>query len=174
MRVPFPNLDLQQPLNPPAYTPQATVPQYQQHPQQQQQYQPQQYQAAPAPAQSSSVGYSGYGQPMTSAVQQGQQQQPITYRQPSPSSGMVTLRQSTPISQRPAPVYQSQPPVSSFNGKKWTKGRGTVKWAPEVRKDHLTCVFVLFPVGLRSDRCRWSQHAWRYEVAARGVQAASG
>lgn len=130
MRVLSPNLDLQQPLNPPAYTPQATVPQYQQQQQyqpQQQQYQPQQYQAAPAPALPSSVGYSGYGQPMTSAVPQGQQQQPITYRQPSPSSGMVTLRQSTPISQRPAPVYQSQPPVSSFNGKKWTKGGGTVK-----------------------------------------------
>lgn len=24
------------------------------------------------------------------------------------------------------------------------------------------------------DRCRWIQHAWRYEVAARGVQAAGG
>lgn len=59
--------------------------------------------------------------------QQQQQYQPITQRQPSPSSGMVTLRQSTPISQKPAPVYQSQPPVASYNGKKeWKKGAGTV------------------------------------------------
>ena len=59
------------------------------------------------------------------AAPQQQQYQPIAQRQPSPSSGMVTLRQSTPVSQKPAPVYQSQPPVSSFNGKKWGKG-GTV------------------------------------------------
>lgn len=94
----------QSPLCPPAYTPQSPAPQYQQQ---------------------SSVNNSGrgaYGQPMSSAVsqpqlqQQQQQQQPFNYRQQSPASGMVTLRQSTPISQKPTPVYQSQPPVSSFNG----------------------------------------------------------
>lgn len=91
-------------IQPPAYTPQSPAPpQYQQ----QQQPPPQQYQAA---------NTGRYGQTMQQQQQQGQQQPLYNYRQPSPSSGMVTLRQTTPISQKPAPVYQSQPPVSSFNG----------------------------------------------------------
>ncbi|XP_059615595.1 trithorax group protein osa isoform X2 [Phlebotomus argentipes] len=59
-------------------------------------------------------------------TQQHQQYYQPAVRQPSP--GVITLRTELPVSQAPAPVYASQPPVFSFKG--GSNMRGDQKWPP--------------------------------------------
>uniref|UniRef100_A0A1B0CQ75 Uncharacterized protein n=1 Tax=Lutzomyia longipalpis TaxID=7200 RepID=A0A1B0CQ75_LUTLO len=72
-------------------------------------------------------------QKTTTESQQQQQQyyQPQGVRQPSP--GIITLRTELPVSQTPAPVYASQPPVFSFKG--GANMRGDQKWPPQEYKE---------------------------------------
>jgi hypothetical protein len=55
------------------------------------------------------------------------QQQYDNYRQDSP--GYITLRDSAPISQKPAPVFAAQPATQSYGG--GSTMRGDQKWPPE-------------------------------------------
>jgi hypothetical protein len=65
-----------------------------------------------------------YQQPYQNQQQQQQQQ----YQQQPPFMG-TPLRKEAPITQKPAPVYQSQPVATSFQG--GANKKGDTKWPPE-------------------------------------------
>ncbi|XP_059615601.1 uncharacterized protein LOC132261084 isoform X5 [Phlebotomus argentipes] len=108
---------------------------YNQQPQDQQQYQPA---AAPAPAATSLQDqfqaqnqFQTQSYQTTTSYQATETQQHQQYYQPAvrqPSPGVITLRTELPVSQAPAPVYASQPPVFSFKG--GSNMRGDQKWPP--------------------------------------------
>ncbi|XP_030570569.1 rho GTPase-activating protein 17 isoform X8 [Drosophila novamexicana] len=115
------------------------------------------------PTQSPAPGSGGYypqsaGQPVPSAApaQPQQQQQPLQQQQQQPlqqqqqlpysqdqtdlqhgyrgaSPGIITLRKEAPVSQKPAPVYTSQPAAVSYQG--GSKLRGDLKWPPPEYKE---------------------------------------
>ncbi|XP_043865938.1 protein split ends isoform X6 [Drosophila mojavensis] len=127
--------------------------QWQQHQQQQHQQQPQQqqyqapYQTSPYQQQQNypqQNGGANYAQPQYNSYSQPQQQQqqqqvPYSldqtdqhgYRGASP--GIITLRKEAPVSQKPAPVYTSQPAAVSYRG--GSKLRGDLKWPPQEYKE---------------------------------------
>ncbi|XP_033159960.1 protein transport protein SEC31 isoform X11 [Drosophila mauritiana] len=82
-----------------------------------------------------------YSQDQTDLQQQQQQQQQQqypgayagqdSYRGASP--GIITLRKEAPVSQKPAPVYTSQPAAVSYQG--GSKLRGDLKWPPPEYKE---------------------------------------
>jgi hypothetical protein len=108
--------------------PQQTQPQYQAI-SQQQQSQPVQNQQAHIVSQTSTPQY----QPIYDPPQPQQQcyQQPLQQHHQQPFMGNA-LRKEAPISQKPAPVYQSQPVAASFQG--GTHHRGDLKWPPNEYK----------------------------------------
>ncbi|XP_023169926.2 mediator of RNA polymerase II transcription subunit 15 isoform X3 [Drosophila hydei] len=138
---------------------QQPAPQQWQQQQQQQQYQaPYQtspYQQAQQPNYPQQNGGANYAQPQYNSYsqpqQQQQQQQPLQqqpqqqqlpysldqtdqqhgYRGASP--GIITLRKEAPVSQKPAPVYTSQPAAVSYQG--GSKLRGDLKWPPQEYKE---------------------------------------
>uniref|UniRef100_A0A1L8DCI6 Zasp-like motif domain-containing protein n=1 Tax=Nyssomyia neivai TaxID=330878 RepID=A0A1L8DCI6_9DIPT len=71
-----------------------------------------------------------YQKTSTESQEQQQYYQP-GIRQQSP--GIITLRTELPVSQTPAPVYASQPPVFSFKG--GVNMRGDQKWPPQEYKE---------------------------------------
>ncbi|KAH8317010.1 hypothetical protein KR074_008822 [Drosophila pseudoananassae] len=131
----------------------------QQQPQQQQpSYQSSPYQQQPSQQQPSYYpqqnGGSTFAQPQYNSYSQPQQQQQpyqLPYSQDQPdlqqqpgafagqdsyrgaSPGIITLRKEAPVTQKPAPVYTSQPAAVSYQG--GSKLRGDLKWPPPEYKE---------------------------------------
>uniref|UniRef100_A0A1A9WG47 Zasp-like motif domain-containing protein n=1 Tax=Glossina brevipalpis TaxID=37001 RepID=A0A1A9WG47_9MUSC len=62
-----------------------------------------------------------------------QQQQPLSQDYRSSSPGVITLRKEAPLSQRPTPVYISQPAANILKG--GSNMRGDLKWPPPEYKE---------------------------------------
>ncbi|KAL7734714.1 hypothetical protein ACLKA6_011004 [Drosophila palustris] len=126
--------------------PQAQVQQQYQAPYQTSPYQQPQQQQHPQnyPQQN---GGANYAQPQNNSYSQPQQLQPQQQQLPysqdqtdlqqhnyrGASPGIITLRKETPVSQKPAPVYTSQPAAVSYQG--GSKLRGDLKWPPPEYKE---------------------------------------
>ncbi|XP_051861233.1 uncharacterized protein LOC117572306 isoform X5 [Drosophila albomicans] len=116
---------------------------YQTSPYQQQQPQPQQnYAQQNGGANYAQPQYNSYSQPQQLQPQLQQQQQQLPYSQDQidqqqsyrgASPGIITLRKEAPVSQKPAPVYTSQPAAVSYQG--GSKLRGDLKWPPPEYKE---------------------------------------
>ncbi|KAH8408410.1 hypothetical protein KR215_005111 [Drosophila sulfurigaster] len=116
---------------------------YQTSPYQQQQPQPQQnYAQQNGGANYAQPQYNSYSQPQQLQPQLQQQQQQLPYSQDQTdqqqsyrgaSPGIITLRKEAPVSQKPAPVYTSQPAAVSYQG--GSKLRGDLKWPPPEYKE---------------------------------------
>ncbi|XP_060660594.1 plectin isoform X6 [Drosophila nasuta] len=116
---------------------------YQTSPYQQQQPQPQQnYAQQNGGANYAQPQYNSYSQPQQLQPQLQQQQQQLPYSQDQTdqqqsyrgaSPGIITLRKEAPVSQKPAPVYTSQPAAVSYQG--GGKLRGDLKWPPPEYKE---------------------------------------
>ncbi|XP_044570600.1 vacuolar protein-sorting-associated protein 36 isoform X14 [Drosophila ananassae] len=133
-------------------------PQWNQPQQQQPSYQSSPYQQQPSQQQPSYYpqqnGGSTFAQPQYNSYSQPQQQQQpsqLPYSQDQPdlqqqpgafagqdsyrgaSPGIITLRKEAPVTQKPAPVYTSQPAAVSYQG--GSKLRGDLKWPPPEYKE---------------------------------------
>ncbi|XP_033159957.1 mediator of RNA polymerase II transcription subunit 15 isoform X8 [Drosophila mauritiana] len=149
-----PQSQAQAPYQPPQWNQpqqqQQQQPSYQASPyqQQQQQQQPSYYPQQNGGSTYAQPPYNSYSQPQlpysqdqTDLQQQQQQQQQQqypgayagqdSYRGASP--GIITLRKEAPVSQKPAPVYTSQPAAVSYQG--GSKLRGDLKWPPPEYKE---------------------------------------
>ncbi|XP_017091006.2 uncharacterized protein [Drosophila bipectinata] len=136
--------------------PQAQAPYQQpQWNQQQPSYQSSPYQQQPSQQQPSYYpqqnGGSTFAQPQYNSYSQPQQQQQLPYSQDQldlqqqpgafagqdsyrgASPGIITLRKEAPVTQKPAPVYTSQPAAVSYQG--GSKLRGDLKWPPPEYKE---------------------------------------
>ncbi|XP_030570565.1 mediator of RNA polymerase II transcription subunit 15 isoform X4 [Drosophila novamexicana] len=115
----------------------------------QQQQQPQNYPQQNGGTNYAQPQYNSYSQPQQQQQPlQQQQQQPLQQQQQLPysqdqtdlqhgyrgaSPGIITLRKEAPVSQKPAPVYTSQPAAVSYQG--GSKLRGDLKWPPPEYKE---------------------------------------
>ncbi|XP_046808622.1 putative mediator of RNA polymerase II transcription subunit 12 isoform X9 [Lucilia cuprina] len=107
------------------------APYHQQQPQQQNQFVPQTNQQQ----------FNSYSQPQQQQhtvshdqVDQQQHYQPqLPQEQRGASPGIITLRKEAPITQKPAPVYASQPAATSYRG--GSSMRGDLKWPPPEYKE---------------------------------------